>query len=434
MTTTAATPAEVLLEHPVAVLVQRLSERLDEVVAGRPVWSMSPDEQLTTLRTLAKVGAQLDALRLQVMVEADRSGAATAAGAVTAADWAAAEVRARRSTARADLSLADMLCRHRHLEAGMLAGRVSLDQAKVVRRALERLPQTGPHAVTCDQVELAERHLVDLCDDFDPQRLEVLGHKIFEVVAPETAERAEAALLAAQEEQALRRTRLRTWRDGEGVTHGRFAVPDLHGDLLRTMIDALASPLRPTPTDGVRAEQEPTEERTPTEQRRGQAFCELLERMSGADLPTTAGGSATLVVTVPVEQLHDDLASLGVVTLATGTPISAGEARRLACAHRLVPAVLGGASEVLDLGRGARLFSRAQRLALHLRDGGCTAEGCDVPAAMCHAHHDLPWSRGGRTDLANARLLCGHHHRRVHDPAFGHELAPDHQVRFHRRV
>lgn len=430
MTRTAPAPDEVLLTHPVAVLVQRLSCRLDEVVEGRPVWSMTPEEQVATLRTLAKVEAQLDGLRLQVLVEADRSGATTAAGAATAADWATAETQARRSTARADLGLADMLCRYRHLEAGMLAGRVSLDQAKVVRRALERLPQTGPHAVTCDQVELAEQHLVALCDDFDPVRLEVLGQKIFEVVAPETAEAAEAALLAAQEERAARRTRLRTWRDGEGATHGRFTVPDLHGDVLRKMLDALASPLRPRPE----AASAPADERLPTEERRGQALCELLERMSGADLPDTAGASATVVVTVQEQQLHDDLANAGVATLDTGTTISAGEARRLACTHRLLPAVLGGASQVLDLGLGARLFSRAQRLALHLRDGGCTAEGCDVPPAMCHAHHDLPWSQGGRTDLANARLLCGHHHRRVHDPAFAHELTPDRQVRLHLRV
>lgn len=153
MTETLAATPELVLTHPLAVLAQRLSERLDEVVAGPPVWSMPPAEQVATLATLAKVEAQLAALRVSVLVEAERSGAALAKGASSAADWAHASTRQRRSTARADLRLADLLCRYRHLEAGMLAGDVSLDQAKVIKRAIERLPQDGPHGVTCDQAE-----------------------------------------------------------------------------------------------------------------------------------------------------------------------------------------------------------------------------------------------------------------------------------------
>lgn len=435
-----AAPVDAVTGHPVAVMVQRLSDRLDQVVAVAPVWSMTPTEQTTTLATLSKVTAQLDALRLLVLVEADRSGATTQtgthAGAATAADWMAAEQQQRRSTARAELKLADTLCRYRHLETGMLTGAVSLDQAHVIKRALERLPQTGPFALTWDQVETAEQHLVALCADFDPTRLEILGQKIFHVIAPETADAAEEALLAAQEDRAHRRTSLRTWRDGEGLTHGRFAIPDLHGAMLRKAIDALASPLRPQPgpeedqTDG---EADAAQVPVPGEQRRGEALCELIERMAAADLPTTAGGDATVVVTMTTAQLRDDLHHTGVATLDTGIPVTAGEARRLACHHRILPAVLAGASQVLDLGHSARLFSKAQRLALHLRDGGCTTDGCDTPPAMCHAHHDRPWSEHGPTDLANARLLCARDHRRIHDPRYDHDIGPDNQVRFHHR-
>ena len=73
------------------------------------------------------------------------------------------------------------------------------------------------------------------------------------------------------------------------------------------------------------------------------------------------------------------------------------------------------------------------RIAMALRDGGCTAEDCDVPASMCHAHHDIPFSTGGSTSVANGRLLCGHHHRRIHDPSYRHEKLANGKVRFHLR-
>ena len=53
---------------------------------------------------------------------------------------------------------------------------------------------------------------------------------------------------------------------------------------------------------------------------------------------------------------------------------------------------------------------------------------------MCHAHHDVPFSKGGPTSVANGRLLCGHHHRRTHDPDYWHETLPNGQVRYHRRT
>jgi hypothetical protein len=57
--------------------------------------------------------------------------------------------------------------------------------------------------------------------------------------------------------------------------------------------------------------------------------------------------------------------------------------------------------------RKKRLFDDNQRIALELRYKTCTEPACTVPAAFTEAHHSTPWSRGGRTDLADGRLLCG---------------------------
>jgi hypothetical protein len=136
---------------------------------------------------------------------------------------------------------------------------------------------------------------------------------------------------------------------------------------------------------------------------------------------------------------YDRLVSgLGTATLDTGEAISAGLARRLTCESGVIPAVyrrvLGGPSVVLDLGRRTRFHTEAQRIALALRDRGCTAEGCDRPPAWCHAHHDVPWSQGGATSLDNGRLLCAFHHGKAHSPAYDLSRLPSGQVRFHRRT
>lgn len=90
----------------------------------------------------------------------------------------------------------------------------------------------------------------------------------------------------------------------------------------------------------------------------------------------------------------------------------------MAADAELIPAVLGGPSLPLDLGRAARLFSRSQRLALGERDGGCASCGQNI--AYVEAHHIDWWERdAGSTDLANGVLLCGFCHHTVHREGWG---------------
>ena len=106
----------------------------------------------------------------------------------------------------------------------------------------------------------------------------------------------------------------------------------------------------------------------------------------------------------------------------------------MACEAGIIPAVLGGKSEVLDLGRTKRFHTVPQRIALNIRDGGCTAVGCDRPPGGCHAHHDLMWSKGGPTTVDKGRLLCPRHHRLAHNPAYVMKITGNNSVEFHRRT
>jgi 5-methylcytosine-specific restriction endonuclease McrA len=71
---------------------------------------------------------------------------------------------------------------------------------------------------------------------------------------------------------------------------------------------------------------------------------------------------------------------------------------------------------------------------LLVRDRECRAEGCDIPGTWTEAHHWIPWSAHGPTNLENAVLLCSHHHHRAHDPTYDADRLPNGAVRFTRRT
>ncbi|GAA2755113.1 HNH endonuclease signature motif containing protein [Actinopolymorpha rutila] len=98
-----------------------------------------------------------------------------------------------------------------------------------------------------------------------------------------------------------------------------------------------------------------------------------------------------------------------------GEPLSVATIRRMACDANIIPVVLGGNGEVLDVGEADRFFTEAQRRALAIRDGShCHFPDCQVPERRCVAHHMTAWDDFGPTDLANGVLLCKSHHTFVH--------------------
>lgn len=129
--------------------------------------------------------------------------------------------------------------------------------------------------------------------------------------------------------------------------------------------------------------------------------------------------NTTVIVRIPLDALTS---GTGVATIdGISQPVDAGTARRMAADAQIIPAVLGGESEILDFGRTRRLFTRAQRLAMIERDGGCI--GCAAPPGHTEAHHLTWWSCGGTTDVDDGVLLCTSCHHTVH--AEGWEIRID---------
>ncbi|HJQ90525.1 MAG TPA: HNH endonuclease signature motif containing protein [Acidimicrobiia bacterium] len=69
---------------------------------------------------------------------------------------------------------------------------------------------------------------------------------------------------------------------------------------------------------------------------------------------------------------------------------------------------------MLGIGRRSRLVPAWLRRQLWHRDGGCQFPGCGT-RNFVHAHHKTHWADGGPTDLENLILLCGYHHRVLHE-------------------
>ena len=150
-------------------------------------------------------------------------------------------------------------------------------------------------------------------------------------------------------------------------------------------------------------------------QLRSDAAVEVFRHVAGCDRTATDGvPPVTVVVRIGLDALISGVGT-GEIDGITA-PVSAATVRRMAADADIIPVVLGGESELLDLGRARRLFSRAQRLALAERDGGCAWPGCPHPPSYTEAHHIRWWNaHGGSTDLDNGILLCSSHHHRVHD-------------------
>jgi hypothetical protein len=135
---------------------------------------------------------------------------------------------------------------------------------------------------------------------------------------------------------------------------------------------------------------------------------------------TTPKSKTTMVLTMRA----DDYSSGTGIAWLSGVqePISANHAQELSCDADIRLMRLGEHGEILSLGlclgRTRRLFTPTQRLALTVRDGGCIWPHCTAPPAWCDAHHAIPWSRGGPTDVSNGVLLCPAHHQMLHNSDF----------------
>ncbi|MBO1754532.1 HNH endonuclease signature motif containing protein [Allobranchiibius sp. CTAmp26] len=282
--------------------------------------------------------------------------------------------------------------------------------------ALREVPRILPQLPTADREDLLGRYLS--LSSFGPRALRELSTRIRGEYAPEHLVR---------DEERQQDCESVYWADlPSGLTRFVAELSGGHAAVVKHALRALSAPAPqpcPTDTDGPNTSATERDTRTPAK-RRADALVRLVDTAAGV-LDGTAprpvgefGGTAKILVTLDYQTLTDQLTQAGYLPgigrTTDGDHLDAATLRRLACDADLIPAVLGGDSEPLDVGRAKRLFTGGLRTAIIHRDQHCTFPGCDRPPDWCDAHHVTPWWAGGKTNLQNAALLCARHHTIVH--------------------
>ena len=396
--------------HAVAVALSRVHDLFKDI-SGTPLWSASDPELADGLAMVSQLKAQLAAIELAMIAEADGRDIAKRAGAASTQAWLRHRLKLTPAEAKKQTVLAAALDRDLDITRRALTdGGLSVGHAQVIARAVEDLPCD----VGRDVRESAEAHLVELSQQFDPAQLTKLGKRILQVVDSDTADADEARRLAEEDKRARQRREVTFTDDGHGTVWLRGRLDVESAAIVRRALDPLA---RPRPSDAGLPDN-----RTPAA-RTADALVEACRRLlSVGRLPVQRSETPQLVVTIDFEKLRDRVTA---GTLDTGERLTPAAVRRLACDAEIIPAILGADSIPLDLGRATRLFTPAQRRALIIRDRGCAFPGCDRHPQWTEAHHIRHWVDGGASDLNNGVLLCGHHHRVIHQGEWKVRIADD---------
>ncbi|MGJ9421544.1 DUF222 domain-containing protein [Aeromicrobium sp. CF3.5] len=398
--------AEVVEPHLVVACTDSLHRVLDDM--GTASWDDLDDTTVRSLvADLSRVQARVQAQQLRGAAKLESSGAARKAGKTSTGDLLAGDFGGDRASADAFVRASRQVAPESATQAALAAGDISFPQAQIIGRTLAGVPE--------QHRQLAEARLLGEARTLSLKDLRRRADRVRDTYAPkDEADAAENETIQERERRARASARFRMWDNRDGTCSGDFKIPEAQADRLKAAVDAIAAPRRAHLAD---EDARPTD----TAHRMGMAFADLCDHLPTDGLPSAGGAGATVTVTLDLAALRGKLRA---ATLSTGTRVSASQARQLACRARILPAVLGGASLPLDLGRTQRLFSPAQRTALAMRDGGCVFPGCDRPPPWTEAHHITAWSDGGPTDLSDGALLCPFHHHVVHDHGWQLRTSP----------
>lgn len=407
---TAPAPAS----HPLEAMVDTVEAAIH--ATDRSAWEGLAEPEIRALYgRLSRVCEQLSAHRMTAARVLDAAGTAAKDGATSTGSMLGADFGGDRRTGDDLVRLGNNLSRAKAVatEEGFATGAISQAQADVIAGILSRLPDD----VTPQDREMAENTLLAEAPTMSLRDLRRRGDRISEVFRStvEQADADEEAIVKAREARARARTEFWLRDSGDGTYRGGFTIPTLQGEMLKTMLEASAAPRRDhlrTRAQCGAGEPGPLPDERTYPQKLGQAFCALIEHVPTDGFAHAGGSAAVIAVSLSWEKLAS---GTGCGSTSTGVRLSAGEIRRLACTHKLLPQVFNGTSLPLDHGTTKRLFDWHQRVAYAQRDQGCATPGCDRPPAWCEVHHaGDAWAAGGPTDLDQGVMLCPFHHHQLH--------------------
>jgi hypothetical protein len=295
---------------------------------------------------------------------------------------------------------------------GKLSGGAAAERVETARQ-LKELPRTEEalargeigyqHAVAmartaehvgAAQVRKAETSLLKAAETMDPGR--------FVAVAKNFEHEVDAAAVLADANRAHQRRYLQLGEVTNGLVRLEGQLVPEAAAMLRTRMEPFLKPAK-------------GDERS-AGQRAHDALLEILRRGATAgDGGKSSGGGPrpSLIIKVELDTLAGiDGAPAG--ELEWGGTIPMETVRRMACDSAITRITSLGELEQ-ELTHAARTVPPSTRRALVARDGHCVFPGCDRPSPWCDGHHLIHWADDGPTTLDNLGLVCGAHHRKVHE-------------------
>ncbi len=308
-------------------------------------------------------------------------------GARSLTDWVAIRLRVRHGTAAQLVAIARRLRDLPRLSSAFARGELTLDQVDAISRV-----------ATAE----TEEDLIEKTSGLTNQALDRLVRRERGITEEESRTVWE------------RRKLVRQWNldESELKFHGR--LPGDEGRILDQAIDSRVDAMGPNPETGLF---------DPLETRSADALTELAATDSGSDAEPTM-----LNVFADLEALITEEA--GTAYLDNTAPLANSTAQRLSCDATIETIVRDG-ERIIGIGRRSRKVPAWLRRLVYERDGGhCQHPGCRNTRWL-QVHHIVPWAMGGPTDIDNLILLCGVHHRLVHERGW-HITGPPEQRVFRR--
>jgi 5-methylcytosine-specific restriction protein A len=251
-----------------------------------------------------------------------------------------------------------------------------------------------------EERDAVEARLAGLVVGRTPRQVRMEGKKILAQVAPDD-----------QAPDYVNELRITPLPDGGARFSGRIEDP-AEWAVIAKVLEAKTAPLT-------------ADDDRPRPERQAGALVEVFGWVAAHGdrkiLPTTGGNRPQVIVITGLTDLENRAAG----RLDTGAVLDPGAVRRLCCDAQVIPVVMGGPSEVLDVGRDQRTVDPAIRRAVLVRDRGCAHPGCARPPNWGEIHHIHEWAHGGSTCLSNLVMLCRTHHRLQHSTGWQIRIADD---------
>ena len=241
-----------------------------------------------------------------------------------------------------------------------------------------------------------------------------LGVDAFERNCRELAKTLIAQAAAGSDADELDRQRaasnVRRWVDKRtGMCHTHLELDPVRDRALWSAIEAGRATLRQR--DGNR--------RTPWDQLTVDA---VITAIGGGDRVDRV---PEITVLIDHQSLLDGLHAHGICETDDAIPLPVSTVRRMCCDAEILPVVVDGAGQALDVGLSKRTATRAQRRALRAMHRTCAHPDCTVTFDACRIHHVIPWRQGGPTDIEHLVPVCELHHHLVHEGGWSLTMTVD---------